>query len=112
MLITLILSVVAKISRTTSSLLLFSQGAGVQELAGSTARQPAQPGQWKYSIPLASCSDYEWGLAGGQEAIGFLVLQEFKFSLLQSRNSFRSFTKFAESTISEFHDRRKSVIGW
>jgi len=43
--------------------------AGGQELGGSTARQPAQAGQWQYSILQASCSVYKWGLAGGQEPL-------------------------------------------
>jgi len=44
-------SVVAMKSRTFFQCLMFSQGAGVQELGGSIARQIAQAGQWKYSIP-------------------------------------------------------------
>jgi len=48
MLITLTVLVVAKKSRTFSSL---PCSAGVQELGGSTTRQLAQAGQWKCSIP-------------------------------------------------------------
>jgi len=39
----------------------------VQQLGGSIARQPAQAGQWKYSIAQTLCSVYEWGLAKGKE---------------------------------------------
>ena len=41
--------------------------AGVRELGGSAARQLAQAGRWKYSIPWMSCTVCEGALAGGQE---------------------------------------------
>jgi len=53
MLITLVL-VAAKKSRTSSSP-ISSEREGVQELGGSTARQIAQVGQGKYSMPWMSC---------------------------------------------------------
>ena len=46
----------------------------MQELGGSTARQPAQAGQWKYSTPWTSCSVYEWGLAGEVGIYSFFSL--------------------------------------
>jgi len=51
----------------------------VQELGGSTARQPAQAGQWKYSMPWMLCSVYEWGLVG----IFLSLFYGFKSSLVQ-----------------------------
>jgi len=69
MLATLMFSVVAEKSRTLFSL---SYSADEQELGGSIARQLAQVGQQKYSIPWTSCSVYKWGLAGGQGSLFFL----------------------------------------
>jgi len=53
----------------------------VQELGGSTARQPAQAGQWKYFTPQMPCSVYEWRLARGQEAssVSSSLFCEFEF---------------------------------
>ena len=62
----------------------------MQELGGSTARQPAQAGQWKCSIPWTSCSVYEWGLAGGQESC-FLVSVSSNPLLSSSLHFFRNF---------------------
>ena len=45
---------------------MFGYWAGVQELEGSTARQLAQAGQQKYSMPWMSRSVYKWEVAGGQ----------------------------------------------
>ena len=52
-------------------------------LGGSTARQQAQAGRWKYSIPWMSCLIYEWELARGQEALGSSHFQEFESPLVQ-----------------------------
>jgi len=41
----------------------------VQELGRSIARQLAEDGQWKYSMPWTSSSVYKWGLAGAQEPL-------------------------------------------
>jgi len=68
----------------------------VQELGGSTARQPAQAGQWKYSIPQTACSVYEQGLAVGQEAIGSSRFSGFQSSLVWEFELFREFGLFWE----------------
>ena len=89
----------------------------MQELGGSTARQIAQAGQWKYSIPWMSRSVYKLGLAGVRN---LLFSMSLKLLLPGSsnfpRNSvfFRSFTKFMSSG---FHDHClrtgcKLVTGW
>jgi len=82
-LITLMFSVLNKKSRTFSSLpiILMRRCAG----AGSTARQLAQAGQWKYSMPWMSCSFYRSGLAGGRNLFFFFssLFCEFESSLVQ-----------------------------
>jgi len=46
----------------------------VQELEESIARQLAQAGQWKYSIPWMSFLVEEWGLDVGEGSfLAFLV---------------------------------------
>jgi len=70
----------------------FSYSA-VQELGGSTARQLAQAGQWKYSTTWTSCSVYEWGLAGKPAAL--LVSMSLNPLLSGSSNFFRNLAKFA-----------------
>jgi len=53
----------------------------VQELGGTTARQPAQADEQKYSIPYTSCLVYKWGLVGGQESASSLSLASFTESM-------------------------------
>jgi len=63
-------------------------------LGGSTARQTAQAGQWKYSIPWTLRSIYESGLAGGRKAIGSSCFCEFESSLVQEFEPFQEFHDF------------------
>jgi len=80
----------------------------VQERGGSTARQPAQAGQRKYSIARASGSVYEWGLAAGQESLLFSVswnpVLSRSLNFSESLVFFGSFAKFMKSESSGFHD--------
>jgi len=81
----------------------------VQELGGSTARQPAQVGQWKYSITWTSHSVYEGGVgqrAGCSQL--FLFSGRLKPLLNRSSNfygslvsggSFEKFSKICEFVI-------------
>jgi len=65
----------------------------VRELRGSIARQLAQTGQWKYSLPYIPCSVYEWGLAGGQESSLFF----HEFGLCCEFKLFQEFHEIHES---------------
>jgi len=85
----------------------------VRELGGSIARQIAQAGQCRYSIPWASCSLYEWGLASRQESA--LLVAMSLISLLSRTSNFLG--NFAKFVISGFRDHCwgthcESVIGW
>ena len=51
----------------------------VQELGGSTARQPARAGQWKYSIAWTPCSVSAWGWPGGKRLAAPLHFHEIFF---------------------------------
>jgi len=108
MLITPMFSVVAKKSRTFPSLPC-SLMSRVQELGGSTARQPAQAGQRTYSAPWTACSAYEWGLSGGQGAPSLCHAFEsglsWKFEFFWQFSLFGSFVIFAKFTSSRFRDR-------
>jgi len=96
----------------------------VQELGGSRARQPAQAGQGKYSIPQMSCSVYEWGLARGGRTVSFFLVSMSSNPLLSGSSIFSgssvffgSSVEFEKSTGSSFHDHClgtdcNSVIGW
>ena len=68
----------------------------MQELGGSRARQLAQAGQWKCSIPWTPCSVYEWRLTGGQEGICSTLLHEFESSLVQEFEYFWEFREFCD----------------
>jgi len=70
----------------------------VQELGGSRARQTAQAGRWKYSIPWMLCSVYERRLAGVQQLFHeFSEFQEFgEFSEIQKFHEIREFCEFRD----------------
>jgi len=68
----------------------------VQELGGSTARQLAQGGQWKYFIPETNCSVYVRGLAREQE---FSLLQEFQLCFFSGRSKFSMILVFFKSSM-------------
>ena len=64
-----------------------SERFGLQELGGSTARQTAQVGRRKYSVPCSVC---EGGLTGRQKSAHF---HEFEFSLVQEFGLFWEFNE-------------------
>jgi len=101
MLITLKFSVVAMKSRTFSGFSYSADGQGVQELGGSTARQRAQAGQWKYCIAWTSCSVCKCGLAGGGRDCYFPGVQTFFHGFVVFLGSSM---KFMKSVRSPFHD--------
>ena len=122
-LITLMFLVVAKKSRTLPSP-IFSWWAGVPELRGSAARQLTQAGQWKYCIPLMSCSFYKVAWPRGRNPIFSLVFSMSLNPLLARSWNFSShsvffgnFGKSMKFMISGFHDLCsgtgcKLVTGW
>jgi len=73
----------------------------------STARQIAQDGQWKYSIPQMPCLVYEWVWFWGQEAICSSHFNKFKSSLVQE---FKLFQEFSE--ILDFGVPRSLLRDW
>ena len=68
----------------------------MQELGGSTARQTAQAGRQKYSIPGAAHSVYGWG-----EESALLISVSSNSLLSGTSNFFRNFARF---TLSRFRD--------
>jgi len=66
----------------------------LQELGRSIARQLAQAGQWKYSMPQTSCPVYEWGLTGGQEALSLSAFCEFEPSFVWEFTLFQEIWDF------------------
>jgi len=109
MLITLIFLVVAMKSRTFSS---FSCSANEQVCWswGERSQTGSQAGQWKYSIPQASRSAYEWGLAVGQKSfflasVGSNPLLFGSSNFSRSLVCFTSLAKFTKSMGSGFCNR-------
>ena len=98
----MIFSVVAKKSRTftVSRVQLMSRcGAGREQIA----RTGSQAGQWKYSIPWASCQFRNGGLPGGRKLLALLLFQEFEsshvweFELFQEVGCFQEFCELLEN---------------
>ena len=91
-------------------------------MGGSTVRQLAQAGRYKYSVPWTSRSVYESGLAGMQESalvfstsVNLLLASSLNFS--GTSVCFGSFAKIARSTSLGFHNccsgtSCKLVTGW